>query len=234
MPGTCLSPPSTHGRYESIVITVRSHCSCLTVFRRLVELGSVKGRHAVGSRVRTALSAGGVFVSLSVPLTGATPFNTVGADNFNTPNLYAFSESQNILLGSSLVMDIGVAIAAGTQVASHYVFFDPLAASSMVGTVDFDSDVLGIITSSGLLLLSDGLANTGVTYLNPVLRGLEAGDSVTISGTRQVLLKVTASSPGDCVRVITAFSPGAVPEPMSLAMVGAALAALALTRRRKA
>ena len=182
----------------------------------------------------TALGAGGVFVSLSVPLTGATPVNTVGADNFNTPNLYAFSESQNILLGSSLVMDIGAAIAAGTQVASHYVFFDPLATSSMVGTVDFDSDVLGIITSTGLLLVSDGLANTGVTYLNPVARGLEAGDSVTISGTRQILLNVTASSPGDYVRVITAFSPGAVPEPMSLALVGAALAALAVTRRRKA
>ena len=182
----------------------------------------------------TAFAQGGVFVSLSVPLTGSTPFNTVGADNFNTPNLYGFSESQNILLSSTLLMDIGAAVAAGTQVASHYVFFDPLNTSSMVGTVDFDSDVLGIITSSGLLLASDGLANTGVNYLNPVLRGLESGDSVTISGTRQILFNVFASSPGDYVRVITAFSPGAVPEPMSLALVGAALAALSMTRRRKA
>ncbi len=182
----------------------------------------------------TAFAQGGVFVSLSVPLTGSNPFNTVGADNFNTPNLYGFSESQNILLSSTLLMDIGAALAAGTQVASHYVFFDPLGGTTMVGTVDFDSDVLGIITSSGLLFASDSLANTGVTYLNSALRGLEAGDSVTISGTRQILFNVAASSPGDYVRVITAFSPGAVPEPMSLALVGAALAALSMTRRRKA
>ena len=182
----------------------------------------------------SALGLGGVFVNLSIPLTGASPFNTVGADNFNTNNLYGFSESQNILLASALSMDIGGTIAAGTQIASHYNFFDPLNSQSMLGTVDFDSDVLGIITSTGLLQASDVLANTGVNYLNPTLRGLEVGDSVTISGTRQILFNTVASSPGDYVRVITAFSPGAVPEPASLALVGAALAGLALTRRRQA
>ena len=182
----------------------------------------------------SALGLGGVFVNLSIPLTGASPFNTVGADNFNTNNLYGFSESQNILLASALSMDIGGTIAAGTQIASHYIFFDPLNSQSMLGTVDFDSDVLGIITSTGLLQASDVLANTGVNYLNPTLRGLEVGDSVTISGTRQILFNTVASSPGDYVRVITAFSPGAVPEPASLALVGAALAGLALTRRRQA
>ena len=182
----------------------------------------------------TVTSPGSAFVNLTVPLTGSTPFNTVGADNFNSPNLFGFNESQNILLASALSMNVGGTIAAGTQVASHYIFFDPVS-GSVIGTVDFDADVLGIITSSGLLLASDGLANTGVTYLNPGLRGLEAGDFATITAgnQRQISVNFTASSPGDYIRVITAFSPGAVPEPASLALVGLGFAAAGFARRRK-
>jgi hypothetical protein len=184
----------------------------------------------------SAFAAGGTFVKLSVPL--ANPFgppNSVGNDTFQSPNLYGFDEDQNILLLAPLVVDVGSSpIPAGTTVASHYIFFDPGPSQSMVGTVDFDSDVLAIITSTGTLAASDFLANTGVNYLNPGLRGLEVGDSVTISGLRQILFDTTASTPGDYVRVLTKFSPGAdnVPEPGSVASLGSGLAVLAALLRR--
>ena len=184
----------------------------------------------------TALTSGGVFVKLTIPL--ANPFglpDSVGNDNFQSPNLFEFDEDQNILLTSPLTVNVGSSpIPAGTIVASHYVFFDPGPSQRMIGTVNFDSDILGIITTTNDLTASDFLANTGVNYLNPGNRGLEAGDSVTISGPRQILFDTVASSPGDYVRVLTAFSPAAsTPEPGGLVLLGSGLLALTGLRRRK-
>ena len=184
----------------------------------------------------TALAAGGTFVKLTPPLTNLFgPANSVGNDNFQTPDLYGFDEDQNILLAAPLVVDVGSSpIPAGTIIASHYIFFDPGPGETIIGTVDFDSDVLAILTGTGTLAASDFLANTGVNYLNPELRGLEAGDSVTISGPRQILFDTFASTPGDYVRVLTMYSPAAVPEPGAAGLLGCGLTALAtLMYRRK-
>ena len=183
----------------------------------------------------TAQTAGGTFVKLTVPLSNPFgPPNSVGNNTFQSPNLFGFDEDQNILLSAPLMVDVGASpIPAGSTVASHYIFFDPGPSQHMIGTVNFDSDVLAIITSTGTLAASDFLANTGVNYLDPTLRGLEAGDSVTISGPRQILFDTVASSPGDYVRVLTTFSPAAVPEPSSSALLASGLLALAALLGRK-
>lgn len=166
----------------------------------------------------------GTFIELTAPLNNPLgPPNSVGEDTYNLPNLYAFNEDQNIELTADLNVDVGTSpIVATTVVASHYVFYDPADAvlSRIQGTVDFDSEVVGIITSRGNLAASDFLANTGINYLNPIERGLEAGqDFVSISGPQQISVDFRATSPGDYVRVLTLRSPGFIPEPAGLGLV---------------
>src|ERR1700704_4434512 len=113
-----------------------------------------------GALVGESSTPKGVFIKLTVPLGNPFgPANSVGEDTFNSPNLYAFDEDQNIVLKADLAADVGQhLIPAGKTVASHYVFFDPGPATEVFGVVDFDSRVLAIITGTGTLAASDFLA----------------------------------------------------------------------------
>ena len=182
----------------------------------------------------SALANGGGFIELdaSVPI-------TIGQDNFNTYNLYAFDEEQVVRLSTTVTVDIGAALLPGTIVSSHYVFYDPpnSPGSRALGYVDFDAAIVGIATSTANLRASDFLANTAVTYLSPGARGLESNDAVFIDPVDPNRLRVdfTATSPGDYVRVFTRLSPTAViplPAPVLALLAGlAALAGLRLRRR---
>lgn len=154
-------------------------------------------------------SGAGQFVLLGTN----TPF-AVGADTFDDDNLYAFDEDQNITLIEPIRVDIGNDkgwIAAGTVVASHYVFFDSLS-GVQIGYVDFDAPILGVAAFRDTMKATDFLANTGVTYISEELRGLEEGDQVWIDETLPTRLWVywAGSSPGDYIRVFTERSPGAL------------------------
>jgi hypothetical protein len=188
---------------------VKGWSRCLGLSAAAILLSVVPAAATVIGGAVAFGSAGAKFIKLTVPLRNPVgPPNSVGQDTFELPNLYAFDEDQNIKLKSNLRTDVGKnPIPAGTVVASHYVFFDPGPVQQILGTVDFDSRVVAIITSTGNLAASDFLANTGVHYLNPDARGLEQGDSVSISGPNQITFDARASSPGDYVRVLTEFSP---------------------------
>jgi hypothetical protein len=218
-------------------------CVCLIGFgNQPVSATIVSGAVTGGS----SLTQGGTFVKLTVPFSESNPVNTVGQNTFQTPNLYGFDEGQNIDITVDLAVNIvadgfggsgGAGIVpTGSTVASHYIFFDPQNVTSQVGTVTFDSDIFGIITSTANLAASDFLVNTGVTYLNPGLRGLEAGDNVTITGLREITVDWSASTPGDYIRVLTDFSPGAVvPIPAAAWLFGSGLLGLiGIARRKKA
>jgi len=138
---------------------------------------------------------------------------SVGFDTFDDDNLYAFDEDQNILLEDPIEVDIGGEdgkIAAGTVVASHYVFFDSLAGVH-IGYVDFDAAILGIAAFQDTMAATDFLANTDVEYISPDLRGLERGDRVWVDtdDPRRLWVYWAGSSPGDYIRVFTAKSAGA-------------------------
>lgn len=102
----------------------------------------------------------------------------------------------------------------------------------ITGTVEFDSDIVAIITSRDNLIASDGLVNLSANYLSPDLRGLEAGDGVTITGARTISVDFFANSPGDYIRVLTQFSPAAAPEPGTFAVLIFSLFTISLLRRR--
>jgi hypothetical protein len=181
----------------------------------------------------TALTAGGVFQKLVVPFTSSPTNNTIGDDNQQSPNLFGFDEEQNIIITSTIQVNIGTNPVAGDVVASHYIGFDPASGLGQVGYIDFDADIYGVATDRTKLNDSDFLANTGVTYLSDSLRGLEGGDSVMIDPTnsRRLLVNWFANSPGDYVRVFTQFSAAAVSAPPVAGFLLLGIGLLAARRR---
>jgi hypothetical protein len=95
-------------------------------------------------------------------------------------------------------------------VVSHNVFFD-LTSGAMSGTINLDSAVVAILSSTKTLAASDFLISNGVEYVKHGNRSLEGIDKVEIVDSRNIRMRLFAASPGDYVRVLKLYSPGATP-----------------------
>ncbi len=198
-----------------------------------------------------ALSAQGAIVSFGASgLLETNPANMkYGPNPYGNNFLHLWNERQGYVLTSGLVVDAvadGVytntaqlgtfTLAAGTRLDSHYIAYDPVS-NSQTGSITFSGRIIGIIVTSEVggdrLFTSDYLRlasvpNANVPGAHYGLRGLELNpDAFTINGNT-LTVRLSASTPGDGIRVLTA-SP--VPGPAALGPF--ALGALATRRKRR-
>ncbi len=191
------------------------------------------------------------------------PFD-IAPNGYNDDILWVWNENQNILLTDDLHVDwvadpsagyvtpdgSGYFIHAGTIVSSHYVQWDPAGTKRVNARIEFDSDIFGYISSDAHLEASDDvLGLSGVGYSDFTNRGIEPpphsnADSVSVDLLSQERVEISwkASSPGDWVRLITAYSPQGdpvgpsqpVPEPTSALLFCAGLVVVSQASRRGA
>lgn len=178
------------------------------------------------------LSGSAVGLTVQTPLPGTTITGNFIHNN-GLPDGIAFAEKQNFTLASSLALDTGGVLAAGTRVSSYFVGFDTGGASLHQHTsATFSAAILGIeYVDGGNLGASDVLGLSTLNYnLGCGLCGYEGGETATFAGPTATFTS-TFSNPGDYARVITA----AVPEPATwaLMLIGFATAGVALRGSRR-
>jgi hypothetical protein len=163
------------------------------------------------------------------------------------PAGYTFSEySGAAAVGAGLIDTDSVLWFIDEQavagIKSWYIFFDPLDAQRITGTVTFDTPIVNVLTTKtqldstnatyGIDVDHDGIFND---YTTSFLIGLEIADHITWApGGHTITINWGTSDPGDHIRVLTEARTPPVPEPETYALFAAGLGALAWRARRAA
>lgn len=168
----------------------------------------------------TGGNSGGVFELLDPAPAAAGP------DEFQSPNLLAFDEQQDLLIDSEISLPSGLIIPVGSTISSHYVTFDPAQGSTLEGFVDFDEAIIAIIGAPPTLDASALLFGLpGTTYTVGPAIGPEVNPDMFLVDpveADRLLVTAAANSPGDHVRVLTGVL---VPEPGAMVLAALAIAA---------
>ncbi|QNN25227.1 hypothetical protein HED60_24090 [Planctomycetales bacterium ZRK34] len=160
---------------------------------------------------------------------------------------FLFLEQENLELTSDIDVNIVSAgsytngfqsvagqVAAGTHVDTYYLSFDPVDDSGTAYTVDvsleFSTEVLGIITGNGDLIATHGSLGSGLTTYNTDNLGLDDNNVDEViwnpdNRTLDITLRVAGSNL-DQIRILVAT----IPEPGSASLL-AVLGTLLMRRR---
>jgi hypothetical protein len=203
---------------------IRTSIVCLSALSAVLGVCPLPAAYAaVVNGAVTGGDSGGLFELLVAPA-------AAGPNAFESPNLIAFDELQNVVLTEPLVIGPGLVFGPGSVLSSHYVVFDPSGPSLLEGTVLFDAPIVGVLIGSpqpnNPVQPLFGLSGTAYSY-GPAM-GLEPQDSAMVSAQNpnRLVVRLTADNPGDHLRVLTGT---VVPEPTG-AVLGAIAAAVSLRR----
>lgn len=174
------------------------------------------------------------------------PPTPLGPNPIGDTSFFAFYEQQNVVLDRNLKLGRmktpggqgrkarqKVQLESGTLVSSHYLLYDPTELVRQSVTIDFDSEILGVVVKNKKLKKTDFLGLDGVEYEKFRHRGKERRDKYEISADgRSITFFLRANDPGDYIRILTAGSmtppppppppvdPSPVPEPGAALLFG--------------